>query len=76
MTGEPMSDDLLIVPFKPHVHYWHCDGDDYVEYINEDAPCYYERVDATLELIRHMETKKVIGARIYASLSLQIGSAD
>ena len=72
------NDELLTKPYKPHVTYNSDEdrSDHYIEYCSEDAACYFERIDDTLELIRRMDTKKIIGARIYARVSLQIGDED
>ena len=64
-----MSDDLLTKEFVPCVVI--DDGDDpYIEYCNEDTAVFYDRVDDSLELVRRMDDKKIIGARIYAKLSI------
>jgi hypothetical protein len=65
----------LETPFTPCVIYHDGDdhlpgvGDKYLEYLNEDTATYAERIDGTMELIRRMDDKKVVGVRLYMALS-------
>lgn len=56
------DDDLLTKPYVPTVV--HFADSDALEYASEDAACVYERIDANCDLMRCMDTDKVIGFRL------------
>jgi hypothetical protein len=56
------ENDLLLKPFSAcAVHYEESDA---LEYRSSDAVCIYEWINPDLEIIRDMNTREIIGARI------------
>jgi hypothetical protein len=52
----------LTKPYQPVLVSFH-DGDA-IEYVTEDGPCVYERIDHNLDIVREMPTGKIIGFRL------------
>jgi hypothetical protein len=57
-----ITDLSLTAPYEPKAIYFH--DADYVEYLREDVPCVYRRIDERLTIAFRADTRTPIGFRI------------